>query len=118
MRFVSWLMTIARNAFFNRRRKLGRLVPLQPVHVESHQAAGGSADSLHDLRAALLLVLAELPERDRWILTLRYGGELTVDEVAAECGVSPINIRKITQRQRAYLESRLQTLGFSKEDLK
>ncbi|MGE3672698.1 MAG: RNA polymerase sigma factor [Polyangiaceae bacterium] len=115
-RFVSWLMTIARNAFFNQRRKLGRLTPLEPELAESLEQSG-SGESTLDLRSALLLVLAELPERDRWIVTLRYGGELTADEVADECGVTPSNIRKVTQRQREYLRSRLQSLGFSEEDL-
>ncbi|MEZ4231652.1 MAG: RNA polymerase sigma factor [Polyangiaceae bacterium] len=115
-RFVSWLMTIARNAFFNQRRKLGRLTPLAPEVLEGESVS--ASDASLDLRAALLLVLAELPERDRWIVTLRYGGELTADEVADECGVTPSNIRKVTQRQREYLKSRLESLGFSEEDLK
>ncbi len=115
VRFVSWLMTIARNAFFNHRRKLGRLRPLAPELLESERVE--PSDSSLDLRSALLLVLAELPERDRWIVTLRYGGELTADEVADECGVTASNIRKVTQRQRAYLKSRLESLGFSEEDL-
>lgn len=114
-RFVSWLMTIARNAFFNQRRKLGRLTPLVPEVLEATEAP--ARDGGLDLRSALLLVLAELPERDRWIVTLRYGGELTADEVAEECGVSAVNIRKVTQRQREYLKSRLESLGFGEEDL-
>ncbi|MCB9584696.1 MAG: RNA polymerase sigma factor [Polyangiaceae bacterium] len=119
-RFVSWLMTIARNAFFNRRRKLGRLTPLEPELLENaaeQWVSGSAGGSTLDLRSALLLVLAELPERDRWIVTLRYGGELTADEVAEECGVTSANIRKVTQRQREYLKSRLQSLGYSEEDL-
>lgn len=116
-RFVAWLISIARNSVFNRRRKLGRLVPLDPQRSEDAQAPRTDETSQVDLRAALLQVLAELPERDRWIITLRYGAELTADEVASECGVTPANIRKVTQRQRAYLKARLQSLGFDHEDL-
>lgn len=116
-RFVSWLMTIARNSVFNQRRKLGRLEPLTPQHLAGLEQPDTTAGSTQDLRSALLSILAELPERDRWIITLRYGGELTADEVAAQCGVTAENIRKVTQRQRAYLKARLESLGFDHEDL-
>ena len=113
-RFVSWLITIARNAAFNRRRKEGRLEPLTPEAAPT-ATTGGLAEL--DRRQALLVVLSEIPERDRWIIAMRYGAGLTANEAAQECGITAANVRQVTTRQRAYLRSRLQALGIDEDDL-
>ncbi len=77
------------------------------------EAAGPTelADT-HDprLRIAMLTALQELPERDRQVVTLRYGGELSVAEVAQVASLSEPNVRKICERRRAALLQRIRTL--------
>ena len=59
------------------------------------------------LRRALLAALAELPERERRAVSLRYGAELPAAEVAELLGLSEANVRKICERARARLAERL-----------
>lgn len=119
-RFVSWLCTIARNSAEKRRKKSARAVPVDPSTFEQQCTDGRDAESdsaLARLRQALLSVLAELPERERWILCLRYGGELGVGEVADLTGLSEANVRKICERQRQRVLSRLRELGFADDSV-
>lgn len=118
VRFVSWLLTIAVNTVRKRASRLGRLESTEPAALEAHLDEAVDSDPLGAgldqarLREQLLSLLAELPERDRWSLTLRYGGGLSAAEVAGICGISEANVRKICERQRRRLLSRLeQTLG-------
>ena len=118
VRFVSWLLTIAVNTTRKRAAKLGRLESVEPddlvLRVDDSLDSdpfGAGLDHAR-LRSELLHLLAELPDRDRWSLTLRYGGGLSAGEVGRICGLSEANVRKICERQRRRLLSRLeQTLG-------
>ncbi len=119
-RFVSWLLTIAVNTVRKRAAKLGRIDAVEPAALEARQDEEIDSDPLGAgldqarLREELLRLLAELPDRDRWSLTLRYGGGLSAAEVAAICGLSEANVRKICERQRRHLLSRLErTMGTS-----
>jgi RNA polymerase sigma-70 factor (ECF subfamily) len=115
-RFVSWLCTVARNSADKRRRKLSRAVPVAPERFDESEHGGRDAETAlehSDLARALLTALAEVSERDRWVLCLRYGGELEVQEVAALTGQSAANVRKICERQRGRVLARLRELGFA-----
>lgn len=118
-RFVSWLCTVARNSADKQRRKLARAVTVAPESFD--ERAGEQRDAereleLSGLARALLAVLSEVPERDRWVLCLRYGGELEVAEVAELTGQSPANVRKICERRRAHVLGRLRELGFGDDE--
>ncbi len=116
-RFVAWLVTIALNTARKQARRTQRWRPLSPDRVASLQegdgADGAASDGLVDaldrrrLGEALLQALAELPERERRIVVLRYGGELNASEVGALVGEQPATVRKICQRQRERLLERL-----------
>ncbi len=54
-------------------------------------------------RRAVLAALATLPERDRQVVSLFYGAELSAEEVADVLGLSASNVRKICERQRKAL---------------
>lgn len=110
-RFVAWLGTIALNVVRKRGRAHQRLAPLS-----EHTAAQERGEQAHDpeaaalkaeARQALLAALGEMPERERQVLTLRYGAGLTAPEVAHAAGVSAANVRKICERQRKLLLERL-----------
>jgi len=114
VRFISWLLTIAVNTLRKRAAKLSRLESVAPDVLEAQRAEALGSDPLGAeldqarLREQLLSLLAELPARDRWSLTLRYGGGLSAAEVGAICGLSEANVRKICERQRRRLLSRLE----------
>jgi RNA polymerase sigma factor (sigma-70 family) len=61
-------------------------------------------------RRALLVALRELPERERAIVSLRYGGELNASEIADAVGIEPATIRKILERTRTRLGTRIEAL--------
>ena len=61
-------------------------------------------------RRALLIALGELPERERTIVSLRYGAELNATDIAATIGVDPATIRKVLERARTRLGARIETL--------
>jgi RNA polymerase sigma-70 factor, ECF subfamily len=115
-RFISWVLTIALNLARKGLRRRGREVPLGPGHREGdlHEGAdhdpAGEAMDLRLRKEALLAALAELPERQRQVITLRYGAGLTSAEVGEVAGVSEANVRKICQRQRAHLLERIKKM--------
>ncbi|MFH2006954.1 MAG: sigma-70 family RNA polymerase sigma factor [bacterium] len=117
-RFVAYLLTIALNTARKQLRRGSRWIPLSPeradsllerTSVGSRDDSPGAALERKRLQEALLEALATLPERDRRILVLRYGAELTAVEVGELCGESPESVRKICQRQRERLLAMLAT---------
>ncbi|MFI8101384.1 SigB/SigF/SigG family RNA polymerase sigma factor [Streptomyces sp. NPDC086023] len=58
---------------------------------------------------ALKPMLAELPERDRQILSLRFGEELTQAEIGARLGISQMHVSRLLSRTLGALRSGLLT---------
>ncbi len=118
-RFVSWLLTIALNTARKRLRKSGkRHIPTEPKALArmTDQRSANASSSFGDgegdelRREVLLQALSELSPRDREIITLRYGAELSVAEVGQLCKVRQANVRKICQRQRERLLARIREI--------
>lgn len=95
-RFLSWLVTLG----LNRARKLHRAT--RPAADSGDEPVSGSEDE-QVRRRALLSALATLPERDRTVLSLFYGAELTAEEVADVTSLTASNVRKICERSRRAL---------------
>lgn len=107
-RFLSWLVTIAIHVEHRRRRWHGRTVLCaDPPEGEWQGADPGEQLDGRVRKEALLEALAELPPRDREIVSLRYGSGLTAREVAAALGLREANVRKICERARGRLLLRL-----------
>jgi RNA polymerase sigma-70 factor (ECF subfamily) len=113
--FVSWVVTIAYNVArkrFRRRRQL----PTEPEALSTLQeaiaTAPGPCDEIErqQARAIVLRALWELPEREREILSLRYGAELSSSDVADIVGLKPPHVRKLCERWRERLASRIEEL--------
>lgn len=117
-RFVAWLATIAFNLARQRARVRARVTAVQEPALtrlaDARDAADGEAPAtaidLARTKDALLVALAELPPRDREIVTLRYAAELSAEEVGAATGTTPENVRKICERRRRFLLDRIQAL--------
>jgi RNA polymerase sigma-70 factor (ECF subfamily) len=111
-RFTAWVMTIAANTA---RRRFRRRRPELTATGELPEMADVEADPADDLdrarqRRAVLIALAELPERERTIVSLRYGAELNASEIGTTIGIEPAAIRKILERARARLGERIEAL--------
>lgn len=111
-RFATWVTTIAVNTM---RRRFRRRRPELTPTGELPDVPGDAVDPAADLdrarqRRALLVALGELPERERTIVSLRYGAELNASEIAATLGIEPATARKVLERARTRLGERIETL--------
>jgi RNA polymerase sigma-B factor len=73
----------------------------------------GSVDHGFDLtehRVLLERVLAELPERERTIIELRFFHDLTQTEIATQVGISQMHVSRLITRTLLDLRERLHTL--------
>jgi RNA polymerase sigma-70 factor (ECF subfamily) len=111
-RFATWVTTIAINTA---RRRFRRRRPELTATGEMPDTAGDIPDPAGDLdrarqRRVLLVALGELSERDRTIVSLRYGAELNATEIATAVGLEPAAVRKTLERTRVRLGARIETL--------
>ena len=111
-RFVAWVTTIAVNTA---RRRFRRRRPelMNPAHLPAVPDDGvdfeGEVDRYRQ-REALLRALAGLGDREREVVSLRYGSELDAGEIAGILALEPANVRKMLERARAYLGTRIEAL--------
>lgn len=98
----TWILTIARNALIDHYRRSG---PHQ--HTSSIDAHPALAESLADQRDpiadalsadAFAQWLAELDGREREIVALRYGADLSAAEIAAQLDLTEANVHQIASR--------------------
>ncbi len=91
----TWLVAIARNALIDHQRR-GRRLSAEPLDENSLSPVAGPEDAIAsvDLRAALM----QLPDREREVLALRYGAEMTGPEIADLLGLSAANVLQIVSR--------------------
>ena len=111
-RFAAWVTTIAVNTA---RRRFRRRRPELTATGELPDTPDDGPDPADDLeraqrRRALLIALAELPERDRMIVSLRYGAELNATEIGTAVGIEPATVRKMLERSRTRLADRIEAL--------
>jgi RNA polymerase sigma-B factor len=86
--------------------------------AEGHDATSlerrlGTNDHGFDLaehRVLLERVLADLPERERTIVELRFFHDMTQTEIAQEVGISQMHVSRLLTRTLMQLRDRLQTL--------
>ncbi len=90
--FSTWLFAIARNTatdYFRRRRLEVSLDDLRNLPVgDSPEDIASRGDEL----SRLTVLLAELPERDRELLALKYGAAMTNRDIARLTGLSESNV--------------------------
>jgi len=111
-RFAAWVTTIA---VHTARRRFRRRRPELTATGELPDTPDDGADPADALdrarqRAALLVALGELPEREREIVSLRYGAELNATEIGMAVGIEPATVRKMLERARTRLADRIEAL--------
>jgi RNA polymerase sigma-70 factor (ECF subfamily) len=111
-RFATWVTTIAINTA---RRRFRRKRPELTTTGEMPDTAADLTDPAEDLdrgrqKRALLIALREVPERERTIVSLRYGAELNASEIATIVGLEAATVRKTLERTRTRLGARIDSL--------
>jgi RNA polymerase sigma factor (sigma-70 family) len=103
---ATWLLAIARNLLVDhyRRDRSGSLEPLD----EHNLPAGAGPEERDTVSAELLAALTGLSERDRTVLALRYGGDLSGPEIAAMLDLTLANVQQIASRSLRRLRATLE----------
>jgi RNA polymerase sigma-B factor len=60
-----------------------------------------------DNRESVKPLLASLPERERKILTMRFFGDMTQSQIAAELGISQMHVSRLLAQTLANLRTAL-----------
>ena len=96
--FSTWLLTIARNVAIDHFRARRAHAPID----EAAEVAGGATpEELSERRSdfeRLSSLLAALPERERELIALKYGAELSNRAIAKHTGLSESNVGTILHR--------------------
>jgi RNA polymerase sigma-70 factor (ECF subfamily) len=96
--FSTWLMTIARNVATDHYRRRRDHAPLEAAE---HVAAGDDPQQLAERREELerlRLLLGQLPDRDRELVALKYGAELTNRAIAKQLHLTETNVGTLLHR--------------------
>ena len=112
VRFVSWLLAIAMNVARKSHARRRRAVPTDPQTLDERDGGPdqdpGAAIDRRTLRAALLAALESLAPREREVVSLQYGGELTAKEIGELTGLEHAHVRKIAERARDALRREIE----------
>lgn len=110
--FDRWLLTIASRHCLNVLRR-GRLERRLFTEETPESSASETTSSPHfacesdEQRRSLMAVIDELPESYRLPLVMRYYGDLSYDEIAAEIGTTRAHVAVLLHRGKNALRARL-----------
>jgi RNA polymerase sigma factor (sigma-70 family) len=102
----TWLIEIARNLLIDHYRSSSARHE-QPLG-EEHDQPGDGEEALLGLEPALASALGQLAERDREVVALRFGGDLSGREIAEVTGLSLANVQQILSRSLRRLRAELE----------
>lgn len=97
---TTWLYVIVNSRFKNylRDRKLSEDIDDYREVIPDGRPENDSALLLQELRDKLALVLERLPERSRKLVVMRFFGDMSMKQIAAELSISEVNARVILLR--------------------
>jgi RNA polymerase sigma factor (sigma-70 family) len=104
----TWLIAIARNLLIDHYRARAPEPATVPLEQVNPHALGSVQAVGLGLEPELARALNELADRDREILALRYGADLTGPEIAEMTGLSLANVQQITSRSLRRLRAELE----------
>ena len=95
----TWIFTIARNVAIDHYRKRDNEVSLtEAVDLTSNEITMDELVQQHTEYARLSILLAQLADRDRELVALKYGAGLTNRAIAGLSGLSESNVAVILHR--------------------
>lgn len=97
-----------RSAAYRMGKQRNRLHAVDPEFLEDLSEPQPPPQERHALKSEIDALLAVLRRRERQVLCLRYGLELSPAEVAAEVGYQPSTIRKVAARSLRRVRKRAQ----------
>jgi len=104
--FTTWLFAIAHNVavdYFRRRRDHAPLAAAETI--AARDAADAGAERRSDLER-LAALLGDVPARERELIALKYGAELSHREIGRMTGLSESNVGTILHRTIENLRAR------------
>jgi len=111
----AWLYMVARNLYFNYRKKDSRNVPLENMEDTLYEdSANRMLEHLitDESKRLLFLALQHLSDLKREILTMQYYGELSQKDIAALLKLTPENVRVLAYRAKRELKLYLEENGY------
>jgi RNA polymerase sigma factor (sigma-70 family) len=108
----TWLLTIARNLLIDhyRRDRSGQQEQIEEAEAQGRLGAADPPEEWLGVEPELGAALATLSDRERELIALRFGGELTGPEISELTGLTLANVQQILSRSlrrlRAELEDR------------
>jgi RNA polymerase sigma-70 factor (ECF subfamily) len=109
--FAVWLFTIARNTVTDHLRTLRRRRWLSFDQLHEHACDRAQPEETvirREEQQRLLAALAQLPDRERDLLALKFAGQLTNRRIAALTGLTESNVGVILFRALRRLRTELQ----------
>jgi RNA polymerase sigma-70 factor, ECF subfamily len=105
--FSTWLFAIARNAAVDHYRARSPVVPLdEAATVASAAATPEDETTLRSDAARLAALLPTLSDRDRELIALKYGAEMSHRDIARTTGLSESNVGTVLYRAVQALRER------------
>ncbi len=97
--FTTWLFTIAHNVVVDHHRRHRSTLPLEENTAPATDLPSAEALAEHRADSARLnILLARLPEREREIVALKYGADLTNRRIAELTGLTESHVGVIVHR--------------------
>ena len=107
----AWMFGIARNAALDELRRRGRVAELPPEPEDRTSAGPPELAEASARREVVLRALDKLEARERELIALRYGAELSNQEIARATGLSATNVGTILSRTIQTLRTRYDAAG-------
>jgi RNA polymerase sigma factor (sigma-70 family) len=106
----TWLLSIARNLLIDHFRRQGatRTEPLLEGEAGEVQVGGADAEPQIGISPELEAALATLGGRERELIALRYGGDLSGPEIAEITGLTLANVQQILSRSLRRLRGEIE----------
>lgn len=105
--FATWLLSIARNVAIDHLRARGREEPLEAAAAVPSSAATPEQQAVqHSDAQRLAALLATLSPRERELIAMKYGAEMTNRAIARATGLSESNVGTILHRAVESLRAR------------